>query len=122
MRHVHGAVLAAGLALLGGSVLAQSLDAGIKAYQECVACHAVERGVNGVGPSLVGIVGSKAGEVDGFRSSGPMKRSGIVWTPENLDKFLANPQSVIPGTRMPYSGMRSEKTRAELIRYLASLV
>jgi cytochrome c len=100
---------------------AQSLDAGRKAYQECIACHSTEKGVNGVGPSLAGIVGSKAGDVEGFRFSGPMSRSGIVWTPESLNRFLADPQAVVPGTRMPYSGMADAADRAALIQYLGSL-
>ena len=90
-------------------------------YEECIACHSTEKGVNGVGPSLAGIVGSKAGDVEGFRFSGPMRRSGIVWTPESLNRFLADPQAVVPGTRMPYSGMADAADRAALIQYLGSL-
>jgi cytochrome c len=100
---------------------AQPLDAGRKAFQECIACHSTEKGVNGVGPSLAGIVGSKAGDVEGFRFSGPMRRSGIVWTSESLNRFLADPQAVVPGTRMPYSGMADAADRAALIQYLGSL-
>ena len=105
MRFPRPGVAAAGLALLlTAGVQAQSIDAGRKAYQECVACHAIEKGVNGVGPSLAGIVGTKAGEVDGFRFSGPMKRSGIVWTTENLDKTWP--------TRRPSSPVRACPIRA----------
>jgi len=96
-------------------------DAGKKAYRECIACHATEKGNNGVGPSLAGVVGQKAGEVEGFRFSSPMKRSGIVWTPENLDKYIASPQDVVPGSRMPYSGMQDPAMRAALVKYLETL-
>lgn len=113
--------LAAALLPLCTLAAAQALAAGKKAYQECLACHAIEKGVNGVGPSLAGIVGSKSADVPGFSFSGPMKRSGIVWTAENLDKYIADPQAVVPGTRMPYSGMPDAKDRAELIKYLATL-
>ena len=115
--------LAVGAALLPLCTLAaaQAVPNGKQAYQECLACHATGKGVNGVGPSLAGIVGSKAADVPGFQFSGPMKRSGIVWTIENLDKYIADPQAVVPGTRMPYSGMPEARQRAELIQYLVTL-
>ena len=106
---------------LASGAQAQSLEAGKKAYQECIACHAVEKGVNGIGPSLVGVVGSAAGVAEGFRFSGPMKRSAVIWTPDKLDQYVTDPQSVVPGTRMPYAGMTDVTMRAELIRYLTTL-
>ena len=110
------------LCLLGAACPAvQAQEAGRKAFEECSACHATEAGVNGVGPTLFGIVGSRAGEVEGFRFSGPMKRSGVVWTPDMLDKYIADPQAVVPGTRMPYSGLADAALRGELVKYLASL-
>ncbi len=121
MRSILSITLAGTLVALGSTALAQATDAGKKAYQECVACHSVEKGVNGVGPSLFGIVGSKAAAVPGFQFSGPMKRSGIVWTPDNLDKYITDPQAVVTGTRMPYSGMSDATMRAELVKYLATL-
>jgi cytochrome c len=123
MRKLFHLALGASLVTVCASVPAQGnvLDVGKKAYAECTACHAVEKGSNGVGPTLFGVVGSRAAEVDGFRFSGPMKRSGIVWTAENLDKYLADPQTVIPGNRMPYSGMPDAGMRAALIRYLETL-
>lgn len=109
------------VAAAAGGAQAQATDAGKQAFQECTACHSTDKGVNGVGPTLAGIVGSRAGDVEGYRFSNPMKRSGIVWTPENLDKYIADPQAVVPGTRMPYSGMADPKMRAELVKYLATL-
>jgi cytochrome c len=47
-----------------------------------------------------------------------MKRSGIVWTPETLDKYIADPQAAIPANRMPYAGMADAGDRADLIAYL----
>jgi cytochrome c len=123
MRKLSHLVLGASLAAACANVQAQAneLDAGKQAYAECIACHATEKGNNGVGPALFGIVGSGAAEVDGFRFSGPMKRSGIVWTPQNLDKYLADPQALVPGNRMPYSGMPDAGMRAALIKYLETL-
>jgi cytochrome c len=47
-----------------------------------------------------------------------MKRSGITWMPETLDKFIADPQAFIPTNRMPYAGLADPAARADLIAYL----
>ena len=88
-------------------------------FQECAACHKLDAGANEVGPSLHGIFTRKAGELADFRFSPAMKRSGIVWTPETLDKYIADPQAVVPANRMPYAGMASAGDRADLIAYLS---
>jgi cytochrome c len=87
-------------------------------FQECAACHKLESGANEVGPSLHGVFTRKAGELADFRFSPAMKRSGITWTPETLDKYIADPQAVIPANRMPYAGMANASDRADLIAYL----
>jgi cytochrome c len=50
-----------------------------------------------------------------------MKASGIVWDEDSLDAYLADPQKVVPGNLMPFSGLADAKQRAELIRYLGSV-
>ena len=87
-------------------------------FQDCAACHRLEAGTNNVGPSLHGILTRKAGEIADFRYSPAIKRSGIVWTPETLDKFITDPQALVPGNRMPYAGMANASDRADLIAYL----
>lgn len=87
-------------------------------FKECAACHRLEAGANEVGPSLHGIFARKAGELGDFRYSPAMKRSRISWTPETLDKYIADPQAVIPANRMPYGGMSNPSDRADLIAYL----
>jgi cytochrome c len=87
-------------------------------FQDCAACHKLEAGANNVGPSLHGIFTRKAGEIADFRYSPAIKRSGIVWTPETLDKFITDPQALVPGNRMPYAGMANAGDRADLIAYL----
>ena len=109
------------MAVSATSALAQDVEVGKKAFNVCIACHTTEKGVNGVGPSLAGIVGSRAGDVEGFRFSGPMKRSGIIWNADTLNKYIANPQLVVPGNRMPYSGMQDAEMRAALVKYLETL-
>ena len=88
-------------------------------FQDCAACHKLEAGANNVGPSLHGIFARKAGDIADFRYSPAMKKSGIVWTPQMLEKFIAEPQAMVPANRMPYAGMASASDRADLIAYLA---
>jgi cytochrome c len=88
-------------------------------FQDCAACHRLEAGANNVGPSLHGIFARKAGEIADFRYSPAIKRSGIAWTPEMLDKFITDPQALVPGNRMPYAGMANANDRADLIAYLS---
>jgi len=87
-------------------------------FQDCAACHKLEAGANNVGPSLHGIFERKAGELADFRYSPAIKRSGIAWTPEMLDKFITDPQAMVPGNRMPYAGMAGASDRGDLIAYL----
>jgi cytochrome c len=60
----------------------------------------------------------KAGEIADFRYSPALRRSGITWTAQTLDTFLADPQKVVPANRMPYAGMPEASDRADLIAYL----
>ena len=108
------------VALLLGSVARADGDAarGQAKFGDCAACHKLEAGANNVGPSLHDIFARKAGEIADFRYSPAMKRSGITWTPETLDKFISDPQAMVPGNRMPYAGMASVGDRADLIAYL----
>jgi cytochrome c2 len=91
---------------------------GQKKFDDCAACHSLENGDNKIGPSLHGIVGRKAAELADFRFSPALKRSGITWTPETLDTFIADPQKAVPANRMPFAGMPDAGERADLIAYL----
>ena len=62
--------------------------------------------------------GRSAGELADFRYSPALKRSGIRWNPETLERFIADPQAVVPANRMPYAGMPDARDRADLIAYL----
>jgi cytochrome c len=107
------ALLAAGVARADGDAAR-----GQAKFGDCAACHKLEAGANNVGPSLHGVFTRKAGEIADFRYSPAMKRSGITWTPETLDKFISDPQVMVPANRMPYAGMASAGDRADLIAYL----
>jgi cytochrome c len=118
---MHARVLMGALALLAAAGAARAEgDAarGEKRFEECATCHTLERGVNNVGPSLFGLFGRKAGEIADFRYSPALKKSGITWTPQTLDSFIADPQKEVPGNRMPFAGMPDAGDRADLIAYL----
>ena len=91
---------------------------GEKRYEECAACHALETGKESVGPDLHGVFGRKAGEAADFRYSPALKRSGITWDEHTIETFIADPQAVIPGNRMPFAGIPDTSARADLIAYL----
>jgi cytochrome c len=110
--------LAATLLLAGSARADGDAARGEKKFEDCAACHKLEAGANNVGPSLHGIFGRKAGEIADFRYSPALKRSAIVWTPEMVDKFITDPQRMVPGNRMPYAGMAGAADRADLIAYL----
>lgn len=113
------AVTALGLALLSGTACAEGDAAkGEAKFQECAACHKLEAGANTIGPSLHGVIGRQAGALADFRYSPAMKRSGITWTPETLDKFMTEPQVLVPANRMPYAGLANPADRSDLIAYL----
>lgn len=93
---------------------------GERAFRACRACHVVDEGVNRVGPSLYNIVDRDIGSADGFNYSSAMAEKEGNWTYEDLNAFLESPRSWLPGTKMGYSGMRSEQDRANVIAYLES--
>ena len=110
---------AVALIVIAGAARAEGDAArGEKRFEECASCHMIESGANDVGPTLLGVFGRKAGEVPDFRYSPALKRSGITWTPQTLDTFIADPQKEVPGNRMPYAGMPDAQDREDLIAYL----
>lgn len=88
----------------------------------CRTCHSMREGDHRLGPSLHGVVGRKAGSVEGYDFSSAMQSAGIDWTAENLDAFIANPDQVVHGNAMkPYGGIDDPKQRAEIVAYLKSI-
>lgn len=122
-------ILAASLAALaGGAARAQDAAAvkmgdpaaGEKVFSQCKACHQIgPNAKNAVGPELNGVVGRKAGTVAGYNYSAANKNSGLTWTPEELQVYLANPQGVIKGTKMVFAGIKDPQKVKDLIAYLA---
>ena len=86
----------------------------------CRTCHIVREGDNRLGPNLHGIVGRKAGSLPDYAFSSAMKEAGFVWDAEKLDRFIANPDEVVPGNNMkPYGGLASSEERKKIIAFLA---
>jgi cytochrome c len=108
------------LALAAGGAIAQPsqqvLRQGEQVYARCQACHSLD--VDRTGPHHCGLFGRRAGSVPGFDYSEAMKRSGITWNAQTLDRFLANPAAMVPGTEMTYAGVRDSGERAALIAWL----
>ncbi|HJV68516.1 c-type cytochrome [Ideonella sp.] len=116
---ITGALMLAGLAtapLARAQTGVASLARGEQVYARCLACHALA--YDRVGPRHCGLFGRRAGTVPGFAYSLAMKQAGITWDTRTLDRFLAEPTKVIPGTTMTYDGVPDQHQRAELIAYL----
>jgi cytochrome c len=95
---------------------------GATAFITCKTCHAIEEGVNRIGPSLHAIVGRAAGTIPGYTYSAANKNSGITWSEDKLFQYLENPQRVVPGTKMSFAGWPTDpQKRADVIAYLKTL-
>jgi cytochrome c len=92
---------------------------GAQLFQACMACHSVAEGEHLTGPSLAHVWQHKAGTVPGFqRYSEAIKRADISWDEATLDKWLASPEALIPGTSMTFPGLKQQKDRLDVAAYL----
>ena len=107
----------------GPEPAAQDLALGERVYRQCYACHALEPGRNTpAGPTLHEVVGRPIAGEPGFAFSPALRRLAARhprWTPELLDRFLANPEAVVPGTEMGFPGLDDPAERQALIAWLA---
>jgi nitrite reductase (NO-forming) len=92
--------------------------AGRQVFRKCQACHSLDAGKNGVGPSLANVVGEKAAAVPGYNFSPAMKASNLTWDAATLDAYLTDPQKVVPGNKMPFPGLKTERERSAVIALL----
>ena len=112
-------LLACAIALVAGAAgAAGDAKRGEQLYPRCAACHALA--YDRVGPRHCGLVGRRAGSVEGFEYSPAMKKSRIVWNAGTLDRFIADPMKAVPGTTMTYAGVKDARERADLVAYLTS--
>jgi cytochrome c len=117
------AALAAALALAFPALAHADAARGERAFQRCYSCHSVAASeTNLQGPNLNGVVGRRAGALAGFEYSPALRQAGargLIWTRAALDRFIADPETVIPGVRMgPAPGLNDPALRADVIDFL----
>ena len=92
---------------------------GEKVFKKCAACHSIVKGgKNNIGPALYNVVGRKTGAVTDYKYSKALASYEKEWTFEELNGYLIKPAKWIKGTKMAFAGLRKEKDRASVIKYL----
>ena len=108
----------------GASTQELTVEDGELLFQaNCATCHGLDLQGSEAGPSLYGVVGRKAGMEPGYAYSQSLKDSAVTWDPNTLDKWIADPDAVIPGNAMspPYSGITDAATRKKIVAFLESI-
>lgn len=110
---------AAALVLLPAAAVAQGFPT---AFNQCRACHNVQAGKMGVGPSLFAVVGAKAGtNAPGYKYSDAMINYGQTWDDATLTAYLTNPKAVVPGGKMAFAGLKKPEDVVAVVAYLKTL-
>jgi cytochrome c len=91
------------------------------AFGQCLMCHSDVEDRSAIGPSLFGVVGRKAGSLPGYAYSPAMKAAGWTWDQAEIDHFITDPHTMVPGTKMSFAGLKNPQQRAEITGYLATL-
>ncbi|HVN02115.1 MAG TPA: cytochrome c family protein [Caulobacteraceae bacterium] len=107
------------VAELPAAYQAADLSNGEAKFAVCRSCHTTAQGGDDMtGPNLWGIFGRKAGSKTGFAYSDDMKNAGWTWDADRLDKWITNPKTVLPGTKMTFIGMPDANDRRDVIAFL----
>ncbi|MFN3958936.1 MAG: c-type cytochrome [Parvularculaceae bacterium] len=101
-------------------------ERGMAEFRACAVCHARTDPSDPatprlIGPSLFGIVGAPSARLADYSYSSALRRANVVWDEPTLDAFIAEPASVVPGSRMSYAGEPDPAKRAAIIAYLKTL-
>lgn len=125
MRTITVAMLAAaaGAAMLQRAAiepaLAQDAQKGQQVFAMCVPCHSIGPSApNKIGPELNGLDGRHAGAAANFNYSVANKNSGIVWNEATFKQYIGDPRAMIPGTKMPFAGIKNQQQINDLWAYL----
>ncbi len=95
------------------------LATGEKVFKKCAACHSINKGgKNNIGPALYNVVGRQVGAISDYKYSKAFSEYDKAWTFEELNGYLIKPAKWIKGTKMAFAGLRKEKDRASVIKYL----
>ncbi len=107
------------LPLLAKPAAAQDISAGERSFAKCRSCHQVGEGArNLVGPELNGLIGRHSGAVEGYSYSAANKNSGLTWDEATFADYIKDPRAKIPGTKMIFVGIKSEKEIKDLTAFL----
>ncbi len=123
MKRVNGLTVLATAALALAFVTPALADGdpakGAMVFQKCHVCHEIGPGAkNSIGPVLNGVVGRHSGIYPGYSYSDANKKSGIVWTVQELQTYLQNPSKLVPGTKMMFPGLNKKSDIDNVIAYL----
>lgn len=112
--------LSLGLGRLVVAIGASPADEGRVAFNNsCRTCHSLKAGDNRLGPSLHGIVGAKAAQSPGYGYSQSLRQSGVTWNEATLERWIENPEAVVPNNNMkPYNGLADAAVRKKIVEFL----
>lgn len=118
-RYLLAVIVVAAMSAISPMASAQDLENGKSVFNKCRACHQVGEGAkNLVGPILNGLIGRKAGTIEGFNYSEANKNSGITWDDATFREYIKNPKAKIPNTKMVFVGLSDEKDAEDLLAFL----
>lgn len=105
---------------MAARLAAADVEKGKVLFLQCRACHSLvpENEPGKIGPTLYGVIGRPAGSAPGYDYSQAVKDSGITWTPELIDKWLARPSDFLPGNKMVFVGVQDPQDRANIIAFI----
>lgn len=112
-------VAAAAVVLLAAGAAHAQDEGQIEFNNHCRTCHSVDEGDHRLGPSLHDIVGREAGTQEGFAYSDAMRSSDVVWDEDTLNRFIEDPEAVVPGNNMnPFTGIADADVRSAIVGHL----
>lgn len=112
-------VMSAMLAVSARAAAAQDVAKGEIVFHQCMICHSIgENAQNKIGPELNGLDGRHSATVANFNYSDADKNSGIVWNEATFKQYIVNPRAMIPGTKMPFAGIKDPQQVNDLWAYI----